>query len=425
MAKSPLAVKRKSTLSAYEPSLREKAAIIGEKGFKAVMGREPGYEARDVINRYTGLLDLFNAPGMALSADDARRNLKSKQYGAAAGDIAALAVGAIPIAGGVLKGGAKKVVKAGGEGAGRLIEKYADPKSVSIEDWQWRPQEEVRGDLGGLSEVPPHVVDFGNFMAEQSGKAAKGQMSPRDLIKAYGITRSSIQRQAIPLATAEKYGLKLDQLGLDMVRPEGAFAEWMGTPAGQAYLDAAERGVVNNKAIKDLTDKFAPFGFQNTLGENLAWAADNLPQHSGYVPESIAAAREGAGSSSDWSNFVRKNLHGIDAAKAGFVGSMLGRGDLPTLDARQIVLQTGRPSKEGSRYMSRRNKLGSVEGVQRLSSRMADLNLSLPEELRPYYQHLAHHSVWDKTKGEANTHADLMNAMRNYAEGGLVRKYGC
>jgi hypothetical protein len=129
MAKSPLAVKRKATLSAYEPSLREKAAILGEKGFKAVTGREPGYEARENINRYTGLLDLFNAPGMALSADDARRNIQSKQYGAAAGDIAGLAVGAIPIVGGALKKGAKKVVKEGVEGAGELAAKYLTEES--------------------------------------------------------------------------------------------------------------------------------------------------------------------------------------------------------------------------------------------------------------------------------------------------------
>jgi hypothetical protein len=129
MAKSPLAVKRKSTLSAYKPSLREKAAILGEKGFKAVMGREPGYEARENINRYTGLLDLLDVPGMALSADDARRNIQSKQYGAAAGDIAALAVGAIPIAGGALKGGAKKAVKEGVEGAADLVKRYIPSSS--------------------------------------------------------------------------------------------------------------------------------------------------------------------------------------------------------------------------------------------------------------------------------------------------------
>ena len=124
MAKSPLSVKRPSTLSAYKPSLREQAAILGEKGFKALTGREPGYEARENINRYTGLLDLLEVPGAVLSANEAARNIKSKQYGAAAGDIAGLAAGAIPIAGGALKKGAKKVVEEGVEGAGRLIEKY-------------------------------------------------------------------------------------------------------------------------------------------------------------------------------------------------------------------------------------------------------------------------------------------------------------
>jgi hypothetical protein len=383
----------------------------------AAAGRAAQFAADTALAVPQSLASMGDLRGQAAALRDQGDNEGARRL---EGLAAITALGAIPVVGKATKAGAKKAVKETVEGAGRLIEKYADPKSVSIEDWQWRPQEEVRADLGDLSEVPPHVVDFGNFMAEQSGKAAKGQMSPRDLIKAYGITRSSIQRQAIPLATAEKRGLKLDQLGLDMVRPEGAFAEWMGTPAGQAYLDAAERGVVHGSAIEDLTKKFAPFGFQNTLGDNLTWAAENLPQHGGYVPEAIAAAREGSGLPADWSDFVRKNLHGIDAAKAGFVGSMLGRGDLPTLDARQLVLQTGKPSKQGSKYQSRRGGLGSVEGVNRLSARMTDLNLKLPEELRPYYQHLAHHSVWDKVGDEVNTHADLMNAMRNYAEGGLV-----
>lgn len=115
---------KKPTLSAYKPSLREKAAILGEKGFKVITGREPGYEARENINRYTGLLDMLELPGIALSADDARRNIQSKQYGSAAGDIAGLAVGAIPIVGGALKGGAKKAVKEGVEAATRLAAKY-------------------------------------------------------------------------------------------------------------------------------------------------------------------------------------------------------------------------------------------------------------------------------------------------------------
>lgn len=128
MTKAPLAVKRKATLSAYKPSLREQAAILGEKGFKALTGREPGYEARENINRYTGLLDLLEVPGAVLSANEAARNIKSKQYGAAAGDIAGLAAGAIPIAGGALKKGAKKVVE---EGVAKLTTKYDLPPVIT------------------------------------------------------------------------------------------------------------------------------------------------------------------------------------------------------------------------------------------------------------------------------------------------------
>jgi hypothetical protein len=38
----------------------------------------------------------------------------------------------------------------------------------------------------------------------------------------------------------------------------------------------------------------------------------------------------------------------------------------------------------------------------------------------PFYQHLAHHGVWDKTAGSKTTHDDLVKAMRGYAGGGKV-----
>jgi hypothetical protein len=94
------------------------------------------------------------------------------------------------------------------------------------------------------------------------------------------------------------------------------------------------------------------------------------------------------------------------------------------LDARQIILQTGKPTKEASKYLSRGQGQGSVEGVRRLAARMQDLNIALPKELEPYRQHLTHHAVWDKAADEATTHADVMNALKNYATGGLVKKYG-
>ena len=144
--------KREALLSKYEPSLREKAAILGEKGYKALTGREPGYEARENINRYTGLLDMLDLPGIALSADDARRNIQSRQYGPAAADIAGLAVGAIPMVGGALKGGAKKVVKGTVEDAARLIEKYI-PEKAAKPRGKYQPVEPVENPHPELANV--------------------------------------------------------------------------------------------------------------------------------------------------------------------------------------------------------------------------------------------------------------------------------
>lgn len=300
---------------------------------------------------------------------------------------------------------------------------YVDPSSNVISDWQWRPLADVQQDLGGLSAISPEAVEFGRFMQEKNLQAARG-MNPRDLLKAYGITRASIQRQARPLATAERGGLELGQLGLDMVRPEGAFSEWLGTPAGQAYLDAAQRGQVRTDALEDLQTKFAPFGFQNKLADDLGWAAENLPQEASRMSDLLVATPSDAGSIANYRDFIRDKVRGVAAPKAGFVGSMLGRGDLPTFDARQIILNTGRPTEEATPYLSRRKGVGGVEAVDRLAARLSALGLTIPNDLAPYYQHLAHHTVWDKASNETTTHADLMNAMRNYYSGGAVSKGG-
>jgi hypothetical protein len=155
MAKKPLAVRRPATLSAYKPSVREQTGIIGEDLFKKITGRDPGYEARDAINRYAGLLDMFDVPGAVMSADDLRRSLASRRYGDAVADAAGLAVGLIPMAGGVLKGGAKRAVKKGVEGAADLVKKYADdvlPNNVMTATYEYRP-----GVVGG------HATEFSNM----------------------------------------------------------------------------------------------------------------------------------------------------------------------------------------------------------------------------------------------------------------------
>jgi hypothetical protein len=303
----------------------------------------------------------------------------------------------------------------------RKVAEYQDPAAPVSADWQWSPLSDVYEKLGGMSEIPPHVVDFGRFMDEQAQRAATQGLTPRDLIKAFTVTRASIQRQATEAENLRRAGLQLPEDVTGKVRPEGAFGEWLGTPAGQAYLDAAVRGQLSENAIGDAVAQMRPFGKQNDLRDALEWAALNLPGRQSQVSDLVAAGREMASSPSDWRMFT-KDVKGIGPSKSGFLASLLGRGDQPTLDARQIILNTGRPTKDATSYIARRGGLGGVEGVERLSARQAALDLALPEELRPYYQHLAHHAIWDKAGDEVTTHGDVVNALKNYSHGGLAVK---
>jgi hypothetical protein len=312
----------------------------------------------------------------------------------------------------------KGATKAATKGAKKAAP-YTDPPARVISDWQWRPLAEVQEALGGLADIPEHVLDFGRFMANQAGRAASGGLSARDLIKAFTVTRSSIQRRAAEAELLRKAGLQLPADVAGKVRPEGAFSEWLGTPAGQAYLDAAQRGQINERAVADAVTGMRPFGKHNDLQEALQWAAQNLPGREGRASELIAAAREQASPPADWRVFT-KDIRGVGPSKSGFLASLIGRGDQPTLDARQIILNTGRPTREASPYLARKGGAGGVEGVERLSARQKALGLKLPPELDPYYQHLAHHAIWDKAGDEVTTHSDVVKAMREFAVGGRV-----
>jgi len=287
---------------------------------------------------------------------------------------------------------------------------YRDPKTTKIEDWKWRALKDVQSQLG-MDEVPDYIQHgFGGFMNEQAKRSQRGEMGPRDLIKAYTIAQSSIGRSGLPHTTATKMGMRLPSTGGE-VRPEGAFAEWLGSPEGQRYLNAAERGHADPAAIADLQYKFAPFGKQNDQAAKMAEAAQVIPA----MAENLNPAL--TGSTDKYRDFAEQ-LKGIAGAKSGFIGSLLGRGDLPTLDARQLNLHTeGSPVGVGS-IMNRGKGAGAREAVDRLAARQRALALSLDPSLDPHYQHLAHHAIWDRVAKAKTTHNDLMRAMRGYAEGG-------
>ena len=293
-------------------------------------------------------------------------------------------------------------------------EAYKDPESRKMAGWDWRPLGEVQEQLGDLREIPSHVVNFGQFMDETARRAATHGLTPRDLIKAYTITRSSIQRESRSADKARASGVPIPHDFTGNVRPEGAFGEWLHSPMGRRYLDAAEKGIVDHESIADAANVMKPFGL-STEAHALPWAAQNLPQHAAAVSDMVARAMQRKSSPEEWRHFVG-GVHGIGSAKAGFMASLLGRGDQPTLDARQVVLHTGKPTSEAKKPLAR----AGHEAVDRLAARQEAMGLKAPEGMEPYYQHLAHHAVWDKVGDEQTTHQDVINAMRHAATGGAI-----
>ena len=264
-----------------------------------------------------------------------------------------------------------------------------------IKDWRWRPLKDVSADLN-IKEVPKYIQEgYGTFMAEQAKRAAAGDLGARDLIKAYGITRSSVNRAGRQMS---------DDLASGFTRPEGYMSEWFSSPAGKSYLDAAQSGKVDAAAINDLVGRFQPFGMSQVLGKDLEYAAQKLPQVNGSINDLVQ------GTVPEWRKFAQ-GIYGIGPAKSGFLPSMLGRGDIPTLDARQLNLHTLDSGDSASKFMRRQGGAGGDQAVDRLASRQQKMNLEINPELQPFYQHLTHHAVWDKIGNSITTHSDIVKAM--------------
>lgn len=287
--------------------------------------------------------------------------------------------------------------------------KLSADRLTSVDRIKWRDIQDVKKEIK-LDALPDHVAPFGDFMKYMARKAAVGAISPRDILKAYTITRSSVNRGAISTAKAISGGLQLPaDFNEPTVRPEGAFAYWLLSPLGQDYLNDAELGIVNRAAVNDAVKAMAPFGMANTLGDDMVRAVDDdigsLGLQISYI---VNKAHAGTDMVSDWQR-VLDDLYGIGYAKKGFMGAMLGYGQLPTFDARQINVQVEPESRRDVL-----NALGTkraAEVVETLSRRLDALELSMDEEYLPFKQHLVHHAVWDAVGKSETTHSDVVDAM--------------
>jgi hypothetical protein len=301
-------------------------------------------------------------------------------------------------------------------GKAKDLTKYTDPPSTKIADWKWRDLPEVAADIN-MKEVPDYIQkNYGEFMKQQLDRAKAGDMTARDFLKAYGITQSSIGRSGLSYDTATKTGMKLPRQ--DVVRPEGAFSEWLGSKKGQSFLKAAEKGDVNEDSLEDLKEKFSPFSMTGALSDKLKWAIE----HSKDNPD---LANKFATMPIEHYRDLMMGIKGIGPAKSGFIGSLLGRGDLPTLDARQVLLHTGKYNKDPefqrrTQAIVKGKPVAGTEAVDRLIARQNAMGMDIDPSLEPFRQHLTHHAVWDKAGNSKTTHGDVVKAMKDYKAGGDV-----
>jgi len=298
-----------------------------------------------------------------------------------------------------------------------LLQLWHDIPSTKIANWAWKPLSEAAA--GMPSEVPEHILNYGDFMRRMAGKAGQEGVSPRDLIKAYTTTLSSMNRQAIDRAKIPGLTLSSPE---QMIRPEGAFADWLGSKPGQRYLDRAVQGEADPESISNMVSTLRSFGLMPTLGKRMAEAPSLFVGNEGKFSDIIDRASRGQATPEEW-HAAMTGIPGIKAAKRGFMGSMLGYGDMPTFDARQIERHVIDPSL-ADKFTGRVG--GGEEAVARLAARQRAMGVELPSEYDPYAQHLWHHTAWEAPFSAAEppaspvTHSDIIDTMLNRAQGGRV-----
>ena len=256
-------------------------------------------------------------------------------------------------------------------------------------------------------------------MVRQSEKP----LTPRELVKAYVITASSIQRQAIGDEKARRgsgksHGGWPGHTGKEGFshRPEDTMARiLLGTRAGHDYLNAAEHGKLDYNAAYAIVKKF-PWGLRPTLTKQLGYAATELGRKTPEVASALGSKR--------WLNYVDNNIMGVSYAKAGFLASLLGDGSNATADAREINFWTcpknnwnARKAECCAHYVGKKCvskppvPKANEAFVKGLNKRMRGLKIEMPARYQPFYNHLAHHAVWDALNRSKTVHRSIYKAM--------------
>ena len=297
------------------------------------------------------------------------------------------------------------------------------------------PDKVILGVLGG--ERPEHLDGVIDFLTAQRQRVRAGEMTRRDVVKAWVMTVMSMQSGAID---ATKLAQKLASQGLDIplgadfiaplrsgkpgIRPEEAAAAWLFSPDGQKFLDAMDGGAFDADAYKSLVAMREAFG-NATPTRNLGLPGKQMTLVDIGKIDALVSAINAAGKSGDTDAMSKavRSMQGIGPGKDGFIKHLLGFGDSPTIDAVEINLWlTGRGDigalKTKSAQLARdvKDRLSSravSETIKRrITQRLKGLQKSgitegVDDDIAP---HILHHWLWDRAKDLETTHKGLYKA---------------
>jgi hypothetical protein len=250
----------------------------------------------------------------------------------------------------------------------------------------------IAAEVGG-GDVKGGAKAFGAFMRSMRDKG----ITLRDVVKSYGITLSSIQRQELPVSTIKKNWPDAPFAEGTKVRPEDAFAQLLGTPEGQQYLNAAERGVFDEQAADAVVQKFRSFGFHNKLKEQMKTAVEQFYPKAQEIIDAVNSMP-----TDKFIDYVRNNFKGISYGKVGFWSGQLGRGDIPTFDSRQGKLVYGKEVPVTKQVLMEQK------------DRLTQLGIKVPAAFKDFAQTLLHHEVWDRLNQSDTEHGPIKEAMLRY-----------
>ena len=296
--------------------------------------------------------------------------------------------------------------------------------------------------VGGF---PEYLRPVAQFITDQRQKLAGGQMTRRDVMKAYAMTVASQGSGAraveVIANNVAKDGVRfrpskdfttVDKQGRAAIRPEEAAAYWLGTDAGQRALDNFEAG------------RFSPDDWKELVAIRKAYGDDRFNNLGAFNPENIRtmdkvladlnASRADTGKVMD----AVQQLRGIKTGKKGFIAHLLGIGDVPTIDAVEInfwltgkadigKLNTRRANLARNIKNSISDRRVSQEMFRRIDQRINALRDEVPggAEIAPeVWSHVMHHWLWDKSKGIETTHEGMYRAQAQFMPDSVVSDEG-